>query len=187
MYVIITPIHKLQMAKRELIPNLDLGSIEKIYHETIEDVLNSLLQISAFPKCSAYLGNSSSKTKEQVKAAHAYALKYLASKHNDTVIYTDGSALGNPGPCGSAAIFYFKGSSADYTYLEEPVSSVSTSYHGEMTAIDIAVTETAKNLHQCSRSIHILSDCTSAITVATSPMTTDTHAETQCHIKTLNK
>ena len=103
------------------------------------------------------------------------------------MIYTDGSALGNPGPCGSAAIFYFKGTSVDYTYLEEPVSSVSTSYHGEMTAIDIAVTETAKNLHQCSRSIHILSDCTSAITVATSPMTTDTHAKTQCHIKTLNK
>ena len=56
-----------------------------------------------------------------------------------------------------------------------------------MTAIDIAVTETAKNLHQCSKSIHILSDCTSVITVASSPMTTDTYANAQCHIKSLNK
>ena len=93
----------------------------------------------------------------------------------------------NPGPCGSAAIFYFKGTSADFTFLEEPLSSVSTSYHGEITAIDIAVTETAKNLHQCSRSIHIVSDCTSVINVATFPMTTDTHAKTQCLIKSLNK
>ena len=110
------------MAKRELIPNLDLGSIEKIYHETIEDVLNPPLQISAFPKCSANLGNSSSRTQEQIKAGHTYAIKYLASKQNDTVIFTDGSALGNLGPCGFTAIFYFKGTSADYTYLEEPVS-----------------------------------------------------------------
>ena len=93
----------------------------------------------------------------------------------------------NPGPCGSAAIFYFKGTSADSTYLEEPLSSVSTIYHGEITAIDIAVTESVKNLHQCSRSIHIISDCTSVITVATSPMTTDTYANAQCHIKSLNK
>ena len=59
------------MTKRELIPNLDLGSIEKIYHETIENVLNPPLQMSALPKCSANLGNSSSRTEEQVKAAHA--------------------------------------------------------------------------------------------------------------------
>ena len=184
---IITPIHMFRMAKRQLIPRLDLNSMQKIHHESIDDVTNPPIQPSAFPTCSINLGNSGNRTQHQIKAAQEYALKYLASLHNDTVIFTDGSALGNPGPCGAAAILYYKGTMADHVFLEEPVSSISTSFHGEMTAIDIAVTETAKNLHQCSRNIHILSDCTSAISIATSPMTSDTHAEIQCHIKALNK
>ena len=163
-----------RMAKRQLIPQLDLNSMQKIHHESIDDVTNPPIQPSAFPTCSINLGNSGNRTQHQIKAAQEYALKYLASLHNDTVIFTDGSALGNPGPCGAAAILYYKGTMADHVFLEEPVSSISTSFHGEMTAIDIAVTETAKNLHQCSRNIHILSDCTSAISIATSPMTSDT-------------
>jgi ribonuclease HI len=184
---IITPIHMFQMAKRQLIPHLDLNSVEKIYHESIEDVLNPPIQLSAFPQCSINLGNSGNRTQHQIEAAREHALKYLSSVKNDTVIFTDGSALGNPGPCGAAAIFFYKGITADHTFLEEPISSQSTSFHGEVVAIDTAITEIAINLHQCSRNIHILSDCTSAISIVTSPMTTDMHADIQCHTKALNK
>ena len=61
---------------------------------------------------------------------------------------TDGSTLCNQGPCYSTAIIYVKVTSADFTLLEEPVSSVFASNHGEMTAIAISVTKTVKNLHQ---------------------------------------
>ena len=44
-----------------------------------------------------------------------------------------------------------------------------------------------KNLHQCSRFIHIFSYCTVVITVATCHMTTYTLAKTQGHMKTPKK
>ena len=61
-------------------------------------------------------------------------------------IFTDGSALGNPGPCGSAAVIYINGLAKDPVTLSKPVALKSTSFHGEVAAVSLALGYVA----QCS-------------------------------------
>ncbi len=78
-------------------------------------------------------------------------------------IFTDGSALGNPRPCGGAAVVYTHGLSKDAIIIKRPVAMWSTSFHGEVSAIDLAleyVVESA-TLRHSTRLIH--SDCQAAL------------------------
>ena len=81
-------------------------------------------------------------------------------------MFTDGSALGNPGPCGAAAIVHTHGLDMEPVILKRPISGYSSSYHGELAAIDLAleycVTFTQSHHHHDTVSIH--TDCQSAKT-----------------------
>lgn len=81
---------------------------------------------------------------------------------------------------------FFKSTLADHTHRDCAVSAASTSFHGEVKAIDSAVEEVLANIHLCSKNIHILSDCTSAIHIVTSAVTSDIHADLQAHTRDLN-
>ena len=55
------------------------------------------------------------------------------------VIFTDGSSLENPGPCGSSAIIYTHGLAQEPVVLRRPLSTKSSAFHGELSAIDLAL------------------------------------------------
>ncbi len=82
------------------------------------------------------------------------------------VIFTDGSSLENPGPCGSSAIIYTHGLAQEPVVLKRPVSTKSSAFHGELSAIDLAL-EFACTF--CNRpdnaynTISIFTDCKSAL------------------------
>ena len=83
-------------------------------------------------------------------------------------IFTDGSALGNPGPSGASAIIYSDGLMHEPVKLSIPISCWSTSYHGELAAISEAAKYmrelcTAREPAQRPTAIHIFSDCQSAL------------------------
>ena len=80
--------------------------------------------------------------------------------------FLDGSALGNPGPCGASAIIYEEGFDAEPTAVRQAISPLSTSYHGELAALLLCVTTVLEScLPKLShvQILHIFSDCQSAI------------------------
>ena len=70
----------------------------------------------------------------------------------------------NPGPCGAGISAFWAGINADSTDTSIAVSPNSTSYHGELRAIDAALQMAAER--ETSGTIHIFSDCQSAIKTA---------------------
>ena len=53
------------------------------------------------------LGNSKTRTDEQVNKAKTVAAEYINNiNKNSLICFTDGSALGHPGPCGAGAAVY---------------------------------------------------------------------------------
>ncbi len=111
------------------------------------------------------LGNSKSRTAEQKMEATRLAAQYLSSLPKSTLVcFTDGSALGNPGPCGAGAIIYLNGISSHPVCLHEAVAKKSTSYHGELAAVLLALNHLCDIvLPASSKEIIILSDCEAAI------------------------
>ena len=66
--------------------------------------------------------------------------EFISSLPSSTLLaFTDGPALGNPGPCGTSAIIYIDSIHHQPLKFQEPVSSHSTSYHGELAAIRLAL------------------------------------------------
>ncbi len=96
------------------------------------------------------------------------------------VIFVDGSALGNPGPTGAAAICYPEGIKSQPITIKEAVGKLSTSYHGEIYAIKLAtqflkVYDTKDNTSPTEA--HVLADCQSAILSTTSRETHKSHQD----------
>ena len=54
-------------------------------------------------------GSSNNRCEVQAKEALQVAQNYLAKTGNGIVAYTDGSALGNRGPCGAGTAIFWKG------------------------------------------------------------------------------
>ena len=65
------------------------------------------------------------------------------------VIFTDGSCMGNPGPCGAAACLFVPGTS-DQVSLKQPVSSMGSILPGELVAIKIAL----QYIYRCNTKQH---------------------------------
>ena len=58
---------------------------------------------------------------------------------NTMIIFTDGSALSNPGPVGAGVVIKNKGPKSTPVKLAKAVKQMSTSYEGEIEAIKLAV------------------------------------------------
>ncbi len=116
------------------------------------------------------MGSAGTKTAEQKTIAQAHADNLLRAIPDRTpIIFTDGSALGNPGACGAAAVCNPTGLSDQPIILNKPLSSRSTSYHGGLFALKLAVEfciDWRKTYNYME--VHILSDCQSAISSVTS-------------------
>ena len=86
------------------------------------------------------LGNSNTRTDEQANKAKRVAAEYINNiNKNSLICFTDGSALGNPGPCGAGAAVYVDSTSGAPVLLKRPVAKKSISYHGDIAAIDLAL------------------------------------------------
>ena len=81
------------------------------------------------------------------------------------MVFTDGSCIGNPGPCGAGACLSIPGSS-ELIMLKQPVSSRGSILLGELVAIKIALQFIYRNKTQGGTGIkkaHVFSDSQSAV------------------------
>ena len=88
---------------------------------------------------------------------------------NETVAFTDGSALGNPGPTGAGAVVYLKGYNSSPILLKKGVSPLSNNYTGELVGILIALefmVSLDDQIQLKDRKIHFFTDCQPAIIAA---------------------
>ena len=85
----------------------------------------------------------------------------------NVIVFTDGSALSNPGPTGAGAVVYLEGYQSSPVLLKKGVSPVGNNFTGELVGIQIAVEFLAAydgNDAVHGRNIHIFTDCQAAIT-----------------------
>ena len=83
----------------------------------------------------------------------------------EIVIFTDGSALGNPGPTGAGAVVYLNGYQSVPVLLKKGVSPMSTNFTGDLVGIQKAL-EFISDLNgsrEKDRTIHNFTDCQAAI------------------------
>ena len=161
---IITPIHRFLMASRDLL-DFDPITIEPHVYETMEEINLPTLESVITEE---NLGNSKDRTSDQQSRAQEIAKKYIAEAGNDIIAFTDGSATPNPGPCGAGIAIYWKGIDSKSTDIAIPVSSCSTSYHGELQAINCALDTIISKRPINKNKVHIMVDCQSAIITAAS-------------------
>jgi len=112
------------------------------------------------------LGSSKTRTADQNVIAKEIISRMVESCDSTTVVaFTDGSCLGNPGPCGAGACVYPPGG-AQPVHLKQPVSVRGSILLGELVAIKMVVRFVANMTQDQStpiRSLHIFSDSQSAI------------------------
>ncbi len=112
-------------------------------------------------------GSSKNRTVEQAQAARISMQNHLQELATDTIpVFTDGSALSNPGPCGAAAVVYPQGLTHDPVILKQDVSNKSTSFHGELCGIELALSYINSMLPenpQRSNCVLIHTDCKAAL------------------------
>ena len=169
---IVTPIHILKMALKGIPDGLPIP--EEAPKHSLERLQATVPESSGFD---SDLGSSGNRTAEMAARARLKALNLIASFEDGApVVFTDGSALGNPGPTGAAAICYPEGIKSEPISIKEAVAKLSTSYNGELHGIKLA-TEFIKShtFNQHHTQVHILSDCQSAITSISSRDTHKSH------------
>ena len=171
---ILTPIHKLKMALRDL--PYGLPTPEKMPTHSLKRITATTAKVSQL-ECG--LGSAGTRTATMMTKALRRANDLIASFQPDCpVVFTDGSAKFNPGPCGAGAVCFPEGIKSCPLVIKEAVAPISTSYHGEVYAIKLA-TEFLKTYSNppTFTTAHILSDCQSAIKSCTSRDTHKSHQE----------
>ena len=80
-------------------------------------------------------------------------------------VFTDGSALGNPGPTGAGAVIYHDGLDKEPICISKPVCSNGNNYIGELIGILTALQHLVDQ-ENLKKNIHFFIDCQPAITSA---------------------
>ena len=82
---------------------------------------------------------------------------------NTIIIFTDGSALSNPGPVGAGVVIKNKGPKNTPVKFAKALKQMGTSYEGEIEAIKLAVEYANENITSAHDNLHIFSDSQAAI------------------------
>ena len=99
--------------------------------------------------------------------AHIHVLKEVLNvPANCPISFTDGSALGNPGPCGGAALMMMTGLDGPQEPILNPGSPDSNSYFGELLGLETALRTVALEAVILPKEFHCFIDCTSAMECA---------------------
>ena len=159
----ISPFGKMNLQVADMITNtgISLHSLEKEF-----SYLDSLQPTKRPPEYWQNLGSSKSRSAEQEKLSRELIGNEIADCDAETaVIFTDGSCLGNPGPCGAGACLFVPGSS-DPIMLKQPVSNRGSILLGELVAIKIAlqyITRCKLQRGSMIRKARVFSDSQSAV------------------------
>ena len=178
---ILTSLHKFTMASKNLSKNLN--KVETFTQYSLEHLITPnpiAVNLDDFTK----FGSSNSRTIIQRDAALNNAIEYIQTTANDIIAFTDGSALGNPGPCGAGAAIFWNGMLSHPTHHIKPVSANSSSYHGELQAILLALQAVAQRtppMHD--KKVHIITDCQSAVHATANCLDSQNHGHVLCRIK----
>ena len=160
----ISPFGKMNVQVADMVSNtgIPLHCLEKecTYAE-------SLRPSKSKPEYWQNLGSSKSRTKMQEALSRELIGNMLENCNETTAIaFTDGSCLGNPGPCGAGACIFPPGHT-EPILLKHPVSSCGSILLGELVAIKLAVkhiqTKTTGRDKQIIEKLHIFSDSQCAI------------------------
>ncbi len=173
---ILTPLHCIKAALRstkchDLIKNTETESTFKL--ERIRAVTPT------YTNEMVGVGASGSRSEQQANKARTLCMEKIEKfKGSQPIIFTDGSALGNPGPCGAAIVVYAEGKLSSPVSLKQPISTFSTNYHGELYAIQMAL----EYVSLCATTrkfnvVYIMSDCQSAIISVCSKKTHENHQD----------
>ena len=81
-------------------------------------------------------------------------------------VFTDGSALGNPGPTGAGAVIYMNGLQSDPISIKKGICSNGNNFLGEIVGIELAFKYLCDEAKIRNRDIHLFVDCQSAIVSA---------------------
>ena len=121
---------------------------------------NSLQPSKRQPEYWQNLGSSKSRTKNQEAQSREIIEKIIDGLNEKTVIaFTDGSCLGNPGPCGTGACLYMPGYT-DPILHKQPVTSYGSILLGELIAIKMVINtiQNQTERREIIEKIHIFSD-----------------------------
>ena len=104
-YKILSPIHMMNMAGRETSRCGNFHSVEQVLpFQTSQTFSSNLKELKLLPD---NIGNSRTRTMQQALSAKLTVIKYLQNMlPTEVIAFTDGSALGNPGPCGAGAVLF---------------------------------------------------------------------------------
>ena len=81
-------------------------------------------------------------------------------------VFTDGSALRNPGATGAGAVLYLNGLQSDPIGIKKGICSNGNNYLGEILGIELALKYLCDEAKVKNRNIHLFVDCQSAIVSA---------------------
>ena len=132
------------------------------------------------------LGSSKSRSVAQQEEAKVTVENMVEiCEPNDIVVFTDGSCLGNPGPCGSGACIFIPNQS-EPVRLTRPVTNRGSILLGELVAILMALK--FAQIEYRKRQVHgitILSDSQSAVGILSLGWSNSSHKKTAEDIKRL--
>ena len=122
------------------------------------------------------IGSSNNRSKQQQEHGKKTITAQIDKCNSDDfLLFTDGSAIPNPGPTGSAVVILEHGPMSTPITIGKPVSNHSDNIHGEIIAI-LLVTQHAKAFITSShKSARFFIDCRSAIQAITSNSVASNH------------
>ena len=160
----VSPFGKMNIQVADMTTNtgISLHSLEKEF--TYQECLQPSKSKPDYWNC---LGSSKSRSSEQESLSREIIGGLIDQCELTTAVaFTDGSCLGNPGPCGAGACVFLP-EQTDPILLKQPVSSRGSILLGELVAIKMVIKHIADTSHQRDpnqiKKIHIFSDSQSAI------------------------
>ena len=140
---------------------IDPGNIEKLPSKSLPFTQLSQPIIHKGPDIGKKKADWSS---DDIKKARQHVLDEVLELDRDTPFaFTDGSALGNPGPCGGAAVVFPGGLAGEPIIIKTPCSRYGSNYIGELWGLLLALMSVALEVVPLPQAYHIFTDCTSAI------------------------
>ena len=181
--------HRLSPFGKMNIQLADMTSNTGLALHNLEQELNFLDSLQPSKKKPEYwltLGSSKSRTTEQERSSRNLLTDIIGSCSTDTTVcFTDGSCLGNPGPCGAGACIFLPGAE-EPVCLKKPVSSCGSILLGELVAIQMAIENiynSVINRGNITTKLHVFSDSQSAIGILSLGWEATSHKTTVKQVK----
>ena len=152
-----TILHLLMTRFRKMKGFFDFERIEKEFRSTKE------CKGSTKERGKVMAGEFSNSKEEQEENIQEVLVK---STDSGVLLFTDGSALNNPGPTGAGAVVYIDGYYSVPVLNKKAVTPMGNNYTGELMGIQIGLEFLADLDYVKERPIHILTDCQPAIRTA---------------------